>query len=130
MIYSFGRNGLQELLGLGESAPEATSTPTPIKGLPSVGGVSASSTTAVALLQEGSPPAPLLSLGSATEALEVDWTAPAEAYRLRYRPLGTKPWSKLLEREGGCAAEAGCAYQQTLSGLGPQPYEVDLVTPS
>ncbi len=43
VIYSFGRNGLQEMLGLGESAPETVSTPTPIKGLPSVGGVSASS---------------------------------------------------------------------------------------
>ncbi len=127
VIYSFGRNGLQEMLGLGESAPEASSTPTPIKGLPSVGGVSASSNIAIAYLQEGSPPAPLLSLGGATEALEVGWTAPADAYRLRYRPLGTKPWSKLIEREGGCAAEAGCAYQQTISGLGPQPYEVDLV---
>ena len=127
VIYSFGRNGLQEMLGLGESAPEATSTPTPIKGLPSVGAISASSNIAIAMLQEGAPPAPLLSLGSATEALEVHWSAPAEAYRLRYRPLGTKPWSKLLEREGGCGAETGCAYQQTFSGLGPQPYEVDLV---
>ena len=115
------------MLGLGESAPETTSTPTPIKGLPSVGGVSASSNIGIAYLQEGAPPAPLLSVASATEALEVGWTAPAEAYRLRWRPLGTKPWSKLLEREATCLAEAGCAYQQTISGLGPQPYEVDLV---
>ena len=115
------------MLGLGESAPENTSTPTPIRGLPSVGGVAASSNIGIAYLQEGAPPPPLLSVASATEALEVGWTAPAEAYRLRWRPLGTKPWSKLLEREGTCAAEAGCAYRQTFAGLGPQPYEVDLV---
>jgi alpha-tubulin suppressor-like RCC1 family protein len=127
VAYSFGRNGLQEVLGLGESAPETTSTPTPIKGLPSVGGVSASSNIAVAYLREGAPPAPLLTAAGATEALEVGWTAAAEAYRLRWRPLGTKPWSKLLEREATCATESGCSYQQTVSGLGPQPYEVDLV---
>ena len=127
VIYSFGRNGLQELLGLGESAPETTSTPTPIKGLPSVGVVSASSNIAVAYLREGAPPAPLLSATGGTEALEVGWTAAAEAYRLRWRTLGSKPWSKLLEREATCGTESGCSYQQTISGLGPQPYEVDLV---
>jgi len=127
VIYSFGRGGLQELLGLGESAPEASSTPTPIRGLASVGGISASSTNGVAYLQEGAPPAPLLSAAGAAEALEVGWTAPAEAYRLRWRPLGTKPWSKPLEREAICRSEPGCSYQQTISGLGPQPYEVDLV---
>ena len=127
VIYSFGRNGTYELLGLGESAPETTATPTPIRGLPSVGGISASSTNGVAYLQEGTPPPPLLSATGTTEALEVGWTAPAEAYRLRWRPLGTKPWSKLLEREATCHAESGCSYQQTISGLGPQPYEVDLV---
>ena len=128
MIYSFGRNGLQEMLGLGESAPEATSTPTPIKGLPSVGGdlgelehrhrdTSRKARRRRRCCRSGAPPKRSKSTGR----------APAEAYRLRWRPLGTKPWSKLLEREGGCAAEAGCAYQQTISGLGPQPYEVDLV---
>ena len=128
MIYSFGRNGLEEMLGLGEAAPETTSTPTPIKGLPSVGGVSASSNIAVAL------PAGRLAarrrccrLGSATEALEVGWTAPAEAYRLRYRPLGTKPWSKLLEREGGCLGRSGLRLPADDLRLGPQPYEMDLV---
>jgi alpha-tubulin suppressor-like RCC1 family protein len=127
VIYSFGHNGLEEVLGLGESAPENTSTPTAIRGLPSVGGVSASSNIGVAYLQEGAPPSPLLSVRSATEALEVGWTAPAEAYRLRYRTLGTKPWSKLLEREATCLGEPGCSYEQTLTALGPQPYEVDLV---
>ncbi len=127
VIYSFGRNGLEELLGLGEAAPESTSTPTPIRGLASVGGVSASSNIGVAFLQEGTPPPPLLSLASATEALEVGWTAAAEAYRLRYRPLGTKPWSKLLEREASCPGQTGCVYRQTISSLGPQPYEVDLI---
>ena len=127
VVYSFGHNGLEEVLGLGESAPESTSTPTPIRGLPSVGGVSASSNIGIAYLQEGTPPPPQLSVASATEALEVGWTAPAEAYRLRWRPLGTKPWSKLLEREATCLTETGCAYQQTITGLGPQPYEVDLV---
>ena len=127
VIYSFGHNGLEEVLGLGESAPENTPVPTPIKGLPSVGGISASSNIGIAYLQEGAPPSPLLSARSATEALEVGWTAPAEAYRLRWRPLGTKPWSKLLEREATCLGEPNCAYQQTIAGLGPQPYEVDLV---
>ncbi len=122
VAYSFGRNGLQELLGLGESAPETTSTPTPIKGLPSVGGVSASSNIAVAYLREGAPPAPLLSAAGATEALEVGWTAAAEAYRLRWRPLGTKPWSKLLEREATCADRIRAAPTSRRSpGSGPSP---------
>jgi alpha-tubulin suppressor-like RCC1 family protein len=127
VAYSFGRNGLEEVLGLGELAPESTSTPTPIAGLGSVGGISASSNIGVAWLESGAPPPALLALAPGHESLQLSWTTRAEAYRLRWRPLGTKPWSKLLEREATCRPEEACHYEQSIEGLGPQPYEVDLV---
>jgi len=124
VIYSFGAGGFYELLGLGNQPFTSTPTPTPIEGIPSVRAVSASGTTAVALLQRGTAPPPRLSLSSAEGALTFTWKVPAETYRIRYVPVGTREFSKPTQ-EGNCKGE--CSLQFT--GLKPEPYEVILKSP-
>jgi len=123
VIYSFGAAGFYELLGLGNQPFNNTSTPTPIEGIPSVRGVAASGTTAVALLQTGRPEPPRLSLSASEETLTFSWRVPTEQYRVRYRPVGTHDYSK--SQEGSC--KGTCSLQFT--GLRPQPYEVILRNP-
>jgi alpha-tubulin suppressor-like RCC1 family protein len=123
VVYAFGSGGFFELLGLGNQPFTSTSTPTPIEGISSVRGISASGTTAVALLQSGTAVPPRLSLNSSEEALTFTWKVPAEPYKVRYRPVGTREFSKL--QEGSCKGE--CTLQFT--GLKPQPYEVILKNP-
>lgn len=123
VIYSFGGGGFFELLGLGNQSFTSTPTPTPIEGIASVRGVSASGTTAVALLQTGTAVSPRLSLSSSEAALTVTWRVPSEPYKLRYRPVGTREFSK--SQEGSCKGE--CSMQ--LNGLKPEPYEVILKSP-
>ncbi len=123
VIYSFGAGGFFELLGLGNQSFTTTSTPTPIEGVPSVRGISASGTTAVALLQTGTPSPPRLRLSSSEEALTLTWNVPTEAYKLRYVPVGTREFSKV--QQGSCKGE--CSAQ--LTGLKAEPYQVTLRSP-
>ena len=123
VIYSFGANGFFELLGLGNQPFTTTSTPTPIEGISSVRGMSASGTTAVALLQSGTATSPRLSVSSAEGSLTVTWKVPSEPYKLRYVPVGTREFSK--SQESSCKGE--CSVQFT--GLKPEPYQVILKSP-
>ena len=122
VAYAFGSNGGDEVLGLEESLT-GTATPRPLTGLPSVGGVALSSTNGIALLEASSTPAPVASLVPRPRGIEVNWKLPGEEFKIRYRPVGTKPWSKFQIHGGSC--EAGC--RLALQGLAPEPYEVALV---
>jgi alpha-tubulin suppressor-like RCC1 family protein len=123
VIYAFGGQGGFELLGLGNVEFTSTATPTAIQGLASVQDISVSTTTAVATLESGPGHAPLLALTPGEESLTTEWSVPAEPYKLRDRPVGTREFSKLLE--GSC--KAPCSVP--LTGLKPQPYEVTLKSP-
>ncbi len=123
VIYSFGASGFFELLGLGSQPFTSTSTPTPIEGIASVRGMSASGTTAVALLQSGTAVPPRISLSPSEGSLTVTWKVPSEPYKLRYVPVGTREYSK--SQESSCKGE--CSVQFT--GLKPEPYEVILKSP-
>lgn len=123
VLYSFGASGHYELLGLGDPSLIDTSTPTPVEGLASVAGVSASTTTAVALVESGAGRTPALSVKAAEEELTAFWSVAAESYKVRDRPVGTREFSRT--QEGTCKTE--CSLQ--LKGLRPQPYEVTLKTP-
>ncbi len=123
VIYSFGAGGFFELLGLGNQPFTNTPTPTPIEGIASVRGVSASGTTAVALLQSGTAVPPRISLSPAEGSLTVTWKVSTEPYKLRYVPVGTREFSK--SQESSCKGE--CSVQFT--GLKPEPYQVILKSP-
>ena len=60
VVYSFGSTGHDELFGLGNVPYETTSTPTPITSIGPVRSISASLTTAVALLEQQPGRAPVL----------------------------------------------------------------------
>jgi len=122
VLYAFGTGGFFELLGLGTQSLPST-TPTPIEGISPVRGISASGTTAVALLQTGTAVAPRVSLSPSEGSLTFTWKVPAEPYKVRYVPVGTREYSK--SQEGKCKGE--CSLQFT--GLKPEPYEVILKTP-
>lgn len=123
IVYSFGGGGSYELLGLDNPALVSTATPTPIEGLGPVSGISASTTTALALLGAGTR-APALGLSASEEALTATWSVKAEPYKLRDRPVGSREFSKTIE---GTCKKAPCS--ATLKGLKPEPYEVTLKTP-
>ena len=123
VLYAFGAGGHYELLGLGNPMLTSTSTPMPIESLSSVGAISASATTAAALLESGSGPTPSLALTAGQETLTANWSVAGETYKIRDRPVGTREFSKPIE--GPCKAE--CSLQ--IKGLKPQPYEVTLKTP-
>ena len=128
VIYSFGRNGLQELLGLGRIGPRNDLHADPDQGAP-VGrrGLRQLEHRRRLPARRRAPGAAAVGRPAPPKRLKSAGPRRRKRTALRWRPLGTKPWSKLLEREATCATESGCSYQQTVSGLGPQPYEVDLV---
>ncbi len=76
------------------------------------------------LLQGGPSRPPAISLSASTESLTLSWSLASESYRVRYRPVGTREFSKPVE--GSCKT----ACSMTINGLRPQPYEVSLRTPS
>ncbi len=123
VIYSFGAGGFFELLGLGNQSFTTTSTPTPIEGIASVRGVSASGTTAVALLQSGSPAAPRMALSASEEALTLTWKVQTEPYKLRYVPVGTREFSKTQEStcKGECTRETHGSETGALRGDPEKP---------
>ena len=123
VIYSFGSTGHYELFGLGNLPYEETSTPTPITSLASVRALSASSTTAAALLESGPGPPSVLTVAPQQEGLAVAWNVPSSTYKIRYRPAGTREFSP--PEEATC--HSPCEVQ--LTGLRPEPYEVTLKTP-
>ncbi len=123
VIYSFGGTGPWELLGLGNVNLVQTTTPTPIQGFGSVHAVSASTTTAMAILESGSTHVPPIALTSFEEGLTPEWDVGVEPYTLRDRPVGTKEFGKTLE--GSC--KSPCSLP--LTGLRAQPYEVVLKSP-
>ena len=99
MVYSFGSTGHYELFGLGNVPYEETATPTPITSLGPVRSLSLSSTTAAVLL-EGSPgPPSVLTATPLQQGLEVAWDVSAAAYKLRYRPAGTREFSSPEEAD-------------------------------
>ena len=107
MIYSFGANGFFELLGLGNQPFTSTSTPTPIEGISSVRGMSASGTTAVALLQSGTATSPRLSLSPSEGSLTVTWKVPANRTN-----CATCRWARAntaKARKAAAKANAACS---------------------
>ncbi len=123
VVYSFGSTGHYELFGLGNVPYEETATPTPITSLGPVRSLSLSSTTAAVLLEGVPGPPSVLTATPLQQGLEVAWDVSAAAYKLRYRPTGTREFSS--PEEADC--HAPCQVQ--LTGLRPEPYEVTLKTP-
>jgi len=123
VIYVFGATGHNELFGLGNVPYEETSVPTPITSLGSVRALSASSTTAAALLESAPGPPSVLAASPLQQGLELEWDVPSSTYKLRYRPVGTREFSS--PEEANC--HSPCKVQ--LTGLRPEPYEVTLKTP-
>ena len=123
VVYSFGSTGHDELFGLGNVPYETTSTPTPITSIGPVRSISASLTTAVALLEHEPGRAPVLNAVPEQLGLHVTWDVPSTAYKLRYRPAGTREFS--VPEEAHCHAPC----EVTLTGLRPEPYEVTLKSP-
>jgi alpha-tubulin suppressor-like RCC1 family protein len=123
VIYVFGATGHDELFGLGNVPYEQTATPTPITSLPPVRALSASLTTAAALLESAPGPPPVLTATPQQQGLEVAWNVPTSTYRLRYRPVGTREFSS----PEVATCHSPCSVQ--LTGLRPEPYEVTLKTP-
>ena len=122
LLYVFGGTGPFELLGLGNVNLTGTTTPTPIPGFGSVHAVSASTTSAVAILESGSGHAPPLTVSPSEEALTPQWNVGVESYKLRDRPVGSREFKTL---EGNC--KSPCSVP--LSGLKAQPYELILKNP-
>ncbi len=123
VVYSFGSTGHYELFGLGNLPYEETATPTPITSLGPVRSLSLSSTTAGVLLESSPGPPSVLSATPVQQGLDVTWSVPSSAYKLRYRPAGTREFSS--PEEADC--HAPCEAQ--LTELRPEPYEVTLKTP-
>ena len=123
VVYSFGSTGHDELFGLGNVPYETTSTPTPITSIGPVRSISASLTTAVALLEHEPGRAPVLNAVPEQLGLHVTWDVSSSAYKLRYRPAGTREFS--VPEEATCHAPC----EVTLTGLRPEPYEVTLKSP-
>jgi alpha-tubulin suppressor-like RCC1 family protein len=78
-VYSFGADEHGEL---GDGGTASKGAPAPIRGLGGVAAVTAGNGHAVALLQSGVGPAPLLSLEPGIGSLKLHWTLRSEEYRL------------------------------------------------
>jgi alpha-tubulin suppressor-like RCC1 family protein len=124
-LYAFGHNGKYHLVGLGREQEESVFTPTPITGLPSVAGMSLSSTSGIALL-EGEGPPRAVEVTPGHEQLQVTWHVAAEGFKLRWRPVGTREYSK-SETFPACSLEPGCE-TFTLKEVPSEPVEVDFST--
>jgi alpha-tubulin suppressor-like RCC1 family protein len=140
VIYAFGSNTFYELLGLGAAYEDSVDEngkriipdagPTPITGLASISDVSVAGTTSSAVIENGAPPAPVLTAEPITEALQVTWGALAEGYKFRWKPVGVRKFSKLYERR--CEKGQLCGRTervppvvegQPLESLPPEPFE-------
>jgi alpha-tubulin suppressor-like RCC1 family protein len=134
-VFSFGRNSPWGLLGIGNpSSPEECGTegsagheeplwcsrvPLTIKGLGPVSRIGAGEQSNIVVLRSGEGPPPLLSLTPEVGALLVTWTFDAAEYRLRWKPLSSKKFSKTVKSKQVCGPEAPCSYH--ISGVsGPQ----------
>jgi alpha-tubulin suppressor-like RCC1 family protein len=136
-VFSFGRNSPWGLLGIGSpSSPEECGTegkagheeplwcsrvPLTIKALGPVSRIGAGEQSNIAVLRSGEGPPPLLSVMPEVGALEVTWTFAAAEYRLRWKPLATKNFSKTVKFKESCSAQAPCSYR--ISGVS-SPQEI------
>lgn len=126
VLYSFGGNGYEDLLGLGEPLVFGGVEPTPIEGLPSVEGVASSITTGLAIL-EAPAPEPILTLSPRPAGLQVAWTLAGSEFKVRWRPVGTRQWSRFAKVASSCAPQLACRYTLPIGALSPQLYQVALV---
>ncbi len=132
--YSFGRNGRDELLGLGEASFNQSSklaTPTQIPNLPPVAAVSIANATALAVV-EGQGPERQLSVepkeGELKFTTYLGSVAPNKALTITLRSAsGGSNIEKAELPECEAAAKPACAVH-VFKDLAPEPYKVGLVT--
>jgi hypothetical protein len=137
-VYAWG-NAEEGELGIGtvegaEACHEEKScfrTPQLVKGLSSVGGISAGMAElgeghSIAYLLSGSGPPPLITLVPKKEALEVVWRVTGEEFHISWHPVSeseseSESHVKLTDT---CSEEHPCSYE--IKGLKAEPYEVDV----
>jgi alpha-tubulin suppressor-like RCC1 family protein len=128
VIYSFGANGIHELLGLGrqfegQQGPSTeTSTPTPIEGLPSVAEAAGGATFGAALVDSaGAPPGLSLTALSQGAGFLVEWQALAEAYSVRWHPAANRKF--VPAKETVCPSGTFCGGSVLAEHLAPETYD-------
>jgi alpha-tubulin suppressor-like RCC1 family protein len=140
-VYAFGRNSPWGQLGIGTpAAPEecglegpkgdertlwCARAPVAVGGLGPVSGIVAGQQNALAILQSGPGPAPLLVARPERQAITVLWTFKASEYRVRSTPLSERRFTKTVRiRNGSCSAESPCSYR--FADPSSTPIEIEL----
>jgi alpha-tubulin suppressor-like RCC1 family protein len=121
VVYAFGVNGRNGLLGLSSLEEGYATGPTAIRLPASVAAVSLSSDLATALL-EGAGPEQVFTLTPGHESFTVSWHVEPEALKMRYTPVASREFSSWTELTG-CNVGPGCS-PVTFTGLTSQPYEL------